>query len=249
MDQAEVMVGALGVSMWQAVEPPSVGLTTNPRPMADRRDHTNRPRLGHRQLMVKRVLDVTVALFLLAVTAPVMAVVATLVSVTSRGPVLFRQQRVGRSGTVFEVLKFRTMIDGTDQIVRRDPALWAVYVANDHKLPHAVARYTPCGQLLRRFGVDELPQLVNVLRGQMSLVGNRPIEQTQLNERCESSQRLYGLLPPGLTGLWQVTGRSTITDDARIVLEDSYIRTWNIKQDLSLLIRTPVAVLRFDDTR
>jgi exopolysaccharide production protein ExoY len=212
----------------------------------DRRNHSTRPKLTRGRMRMKRAVDISVASAVLTVASPVMAAVAVAVRATSRGPIIFRQTRVGRDGRPFKMLKFRTMLNGTDELVRRNPELWALYVANDHKLPDGVAMYTPIGAALRKLSLDELPQLINVLRGEMSLVGIRPIERTQLDQRCQSSQRLYGLMAPGLTGLWQVNGRSTVTDADRVELDNSYVRTWNLKQDLSLLVKTPVAVLKVD---
>jgi len=205
-------------------------------------NHVPRPSLSQR--FGQRSLDLIGAAVLLLFTLPLWPLIAAAVKLTSRGPVLFRQQRVGLGGQEFTMLKFRTMLDGTDSYVRSDPTVWAAYVANDHKLPAEFNRFTPIGRKLRRWSLDELPQLINVLRGDMSLVGVRPIESTQLEEREAKSRALYVSLRPGLTGLWQVEGRATVRSAERATLDDRYVCTRSVLGDIALLCRTPLAVLR-----
>lgn len=195
-------------------------------------------------LIVRRTLDVVLAFVALAVAGAAMLVVALLVRLTSRGPAIFRQERIGMAGKPFTILKFRTMVDGMYEHVRADPVLWNEYVNHDHKLPAHLARPTRLGSLLRKLSLDELPQLINVLRGEMSMVGVRPIERTQLELRSVESQRLYATLRPGLTGLWQVEGRSALRHEGRIALDDRYVLEWSPMLDVKLLLRTPMAVLR-----
>jgi len=198
------------------------------------------------QAAVKRVLDVAVAALLLLVLLPVLATVAVLVACTSPGPVLFRQQRVGRDGRLFWFYKFRTMFDGNDPAAHR-----AYYVelvtANTaaaqgaYKLV-ADPRVTSVGRVLRRFSFDELPQLLNVVKGDMSLVGPRPpipyeVELYGPRERARLS------VTPGLTGLWQVSGRSTLSFKEMIELDLAYINNWSLGLDLLILLRTPWAIL------
>lgn len=202
------------------------------------------PRPSAAQRLGQRSLDLVGAATLLLVTLPIWPLIAAAVKLTSRGPILFRQTRIGLGGKEFAMLKFRTMLEGTDSFVRSDPAVWKAYVANDHKLPAEFNRFTPVGRKLRRWSLDEFPQLINVLRGDMSLVGVRPIEATQLAEREAKSRALYTSLRPGLTGLWQVEGRATVRSAERATLDDHYVCTRSLLGDMALLCRTPLAVLR-----
>ena len=190
-----------------------------------------------------RLLDVIGALFLLIVLSPVVLLVALLVWRSSPGPVIFRQQRIGRNGQLFNVLKFRSMCDGTDLQLLTDPELRRRYEQNDFKLQADDPRITPVGRVIRKTSVDELPQLFNVLRGDMSLVGVRPLLARELALRSHYDQEMYMQHLPGLTGLWQVEGRSSVGDDARAELDRRFLEAWSPQQNLALLVRTPRAVL------
>lgn len=193
--------------------------------------------------LVMRVVDVVAALVLLLVLSPVMAVVAVLVKRSSPGPIIFRQERIGRNGQLFDVFKFRSMADGTQERVLTDPVLRREYEQNDFKLPSNAACITPVGRVIRKTSLDELPQLWNVVRGEMSLVGVRPLLARELALRSSYDQELYALHTPGLTGLWQVEGRSTVGDDARAELDRRFLEEWSPRANVILLVRTPKVVL------
>ncbi len=192
---------------------------------------------------VIRLIDFVFAVVMLVVLAIPMVVIALLVKITSPGPVMFKQERVGQHGRKFQVLKFRTMADGTHDQVLADPELRRIYTLNDFKLPGDDPRITKVGSFLRRTSLDELPQFVNVLKGQMGLVGVRPIEFDQLAMRSEYDQDLYRLHRPALTGLWQVAGRSTFRDTHRVELDRLCLEQWALWPNLWILLRTPKAVL------
>jgi exopolysaccharide production protein ExoY len=192
---------------------------------------------------LSRVLDIVVGLVSLILCAPVMVVIAVLVRVTSHGPVIFRQSRVGLGAQPFEVLKFRTMANGTHAEVLNDPELRLLYETNDFKLQSDDPRITRVGRFLRRTSLDELPQFVNVLKGEMGLVGVRPLLQHELQLRSLHDRGLYDHHRPGLTGLWQVEGRSTIGGDHRIELDREYLDEWPVRSSANILLRTPWAVL------
>jgi exopolysaccharide production protein ExoY len=195
-------------------------------------------------LVLKRALDLVFCLVaFVLLTIPALIIIA-LVLATSRGPILFTQDRVGRDGRRFTLLKFRTMIDGTHREVRADESLRAAYLQNDFKLPADDPRITPLGRILRKTSLDELPQVVNVFWGDMSVVGIRPLLPEELASRPEQDQELYRSLRPGLTGLWQVEGRSSIVQDDRVALDRRYVEQWSIVNDLKIVVRTPLAVLR-----
>ena len=192
---------------------------------------------------VKRAVDVSLSLIALAVTMPVWLVAALLVRCTSSGPVLFRQARVGRGGREFTVLKFRSMFrDAESQL--HDRGMYATYVAGGFKLAVAQeSRVTRIGKILRKTSLDELPQLLNVIRGEMSLVGPRPVVPSELD--CYGDlKHCYLGVRPGITGVWQVSGRSQVRFPERAHLDKLYFQQRSLLVDLAILVRTPWAVLR-----
>jgi len=195
-------------------------------------------------LWTKQVLEFVLSLVLTIVLLPVFAVLALLVKLSSPGPVFFRQPRIGRGGKVFTCLKFRTMYQDAEarleEILKRDPAVraeWERYarITGD-------PRVTRIGRWLRRFSLDELPQLLNVLRGEMALVGPRPYLVSEL-ERVGKYLKTIVRVRPGLTGLWQVSGRAELPFEERMLLDEYYIRNWSLWLDFSILVRTIRAVL------
>ncbi len=201
------------------------------------------PSLQGQQLVLKRLLDIVGVSVLLIVLSPVFLLLGLLIRLGSRGPVFFTQQRVGRGGQPFRIIKFRTMIEGAEE--QRDELLpHSVYPdARLFKVP-GDPRITRLGRWLRRSSLDELPQLVNVLRGEMSLVGPRPPLPSEVALYDEHHYARFAV-PPGITGPWQVSGRNTVTDFEQVIaLEREYIRDWSLATDLWILLRTVPVVLR-----
>ncbi len=190
--------------------------------------------------VLKRSFDFFVALLLTLVLSPLLLLISVAVAISSRGPVFYRSQRPGIGGEAFACLKFRTMRSGADQMqadleslneasgalfkIRRDP------------------RLTRVGVLLRRYSLDELPQLFNVLAGQMSLVGPRPLPQRDFDQLEDWHKKRY-LVLPGITGLWQVSGRSELDFDDLVRLDFLYLERWSVGLDLAILLKTVPAVL------
>ncbi len=201
------------------------------------------PTLRGGQLIVKRIVDLIGASVGLILATPILLMVAALVKLDSRGPVLFRQNRVGRGGRLFKIFKFRTMVDGADE--RRDELIeQSIYP--DRRLFKIVRdpRTTRLGTWLRRSSLDELPQLFNVLKGEMSLVGPRPPIPSEV-DLYEAHHYARFDVKPGITGPWQVAGRNGITDFEQVVaLETRYIRDWSLLGDIGILMRTSWVVLR-----
>jgi exopolysaccharide biosynthesis polyprenyl glycosylphosphotransferase len=189
----------------------------------------------------KRTLDYTISLAALVLLSPLLLVLAVAVKVTSPGPILHRRQVIGERGRRFDALKFRTMRIGGDAILAARPDLQAE-LAERGKLEDD-PRITSIGRLLRRWSLDELPQLFNVLRGQMSLVGPRMITESELPKFGHWRDNLI-TVKPGLTGLWQISGRSRLGYDDRVRLDMYYIRTYSVWRDVEILLRTLPAVLR-----
>jgi lipopolysaccharide/colanic/teichoic acid biosynthesis glycosyltransferase len=185
------------------------------------------------QLALKRAMDVSGALAGLFILSPLFLVCAVLVRGSSPGPILFRQQRLGRLGEPFLILKFRTMLSDAPDL--RNPDGSAFSGSSD-------PRVTPIGRFLRSTSLDELPQLWNVVRGEMSLIGPRPDQCNQLiHYRPEELEKLR--MKPGLSGLAQISGRNAISWECRKALDCQYVRNWSIALDLSILIRTIPLVL------
>jgi exopolysaccharide biosynthesis polyprenyl glycosylphosphotransferase len=192
--------------------------------------------------LMKRILDVVLSFVLLVAIAPTLVVIGLLVKLTSRGPVLFRQERLGRNKRRFVIYKFRTMAANAEQLL---PALEVLNEATGpvFKIRND-PRVTPLGRLLRRTSLDELPQLFNVLRGDMSLVGPRPLPLRDYEGFDQDWQRRRFSVRPGITCLWQVNGRSNIGFDHWMELDLQYLDQWSIWLDVKILAQTIPAVLR-----
>ena len=199
---------------------------------------------SRRSRVLKRTGDIVFSLAVLTLGSPLFLVLGMLVKLTSRGPVFYVQQRVGRDYRSFGVVKFRTMRRDADHVLGRilaqSPDL-AEEFRNDYKLRND-PRITPLGKFLRRSSLDELPQFLNVLRGEMSVVGPRPIVRDEL-ERYGSSMDEVLAVRPGLTGLWQVSGRNNLSYATRVKLDVLYARHRNIWMDLRIILRTIGVVL------
>jgi exopolysaccharide biosynthesis polyprenyl glycosylphosphotransferase len=192
------------------------------------------------QRIAKRGFDVAAAVTLLIVLAPVMALIALLVRFDSPGPAIFRQTRCGKDGHPFTFLKFRGMVDGAEA---RQAELEALNEADGpiFKIRND-PRTTRVGRFIRRTSLDELPQLWNVLRGEMSLVGPRPPVPAEV-ARYQPWQRTRLRGVPGITGLWQVSGRSELSFDEMVRLDIKYLEEWSLWLDVQILLRTVLAVL------
>ena len=193
----------------------------------------------------KRLFDIVGSLILMLAFAPFLPVVALLVKVSSPGPLLFTQERLGEGGRRFRIYKFRTMYEDAEKVLQSDPALYQRYIKNNYKFPRGEdPRITPLGSLLRTTSLDELPQLFNVLKGDMSLVGPRPIVPPEIGKYGEYGP-LFMSVKPGLTGNWQINGRSEIDDYShRAALDIEYVRDQSLKTDVDILLKTIPAVLR-----
>ena len=190
---------------------------------------------------LKRALDISGATAGLLLLAPLLLVIATVIRFTSHGPVFFRQRRVGRRGHAFDMLKFRTMYKGADQL--KSELLDRNEGAEGFFKIEADPRVTPVGRLLRRTSLDELPQLINVLRGEMSLVGPRPLVDEE-DARIEGLHRRRLDVTPGMTGAWQILGSSRIPMRDMVTIDYLYRTNWSLWLDVKILLRTVPHVLR-----
>jgi exopolysaccharide biosynthesis polyprenyl glycosylphosphotransferase len=199
------------------------------------------PRLDNSQRVLKRALDVTVSLGGLVLLSPLFLAVATAIRLDSPGPILFRQKRVGADGRVFLCYMFRSMYEGAErrqaELEPLNEADGPVFKIKDDP------RVTPIGRLLRRWSVDELPQLANVLKGEMSLVGPRPLPVWDFRRMEEAHKRRLEAVP-GMTGYWQISGRSNLSFEEMVRLDLYYVENWSLSFDVEIILRTLGAVLR-----
>jgi exopolysaccharide biosynthesis polyprenyl glycosylphosphotransferase len=190
--------------------------------------------------LLKRAFDLTVSALVLVGGLPLWLAIAAAIKLTSRGPVLYRDLRVGLHERQFEMLKFRTMELGADKerarLAHRNEAEGPLFKIRDDP------RVTPVGRVLRRFSLDEVPQVLNILRGEMSLVGPRPLPKEDY-ERLEQWHRKRSLVLPGMTGLWQISGRSDLSFDDLVNLDFYYLERWSLGLDVTILLKTIPAVL------
>lgn len=202
--------------------------------------HVDQIRLQQGSAILKRSLDVVVGALLGVLTSPFMLAASVAIRLDTPGPILFRQIRVGKEGEEFTLLKFRTMVEDADQLLRG--------VEHLNEVGHGFfkvredPRVTRVGRLLRKWSIDELPQLWNVLKGEMSMVGPRPPLPREV-ETYESWQLRRLRVRPGITGVWQVSGRSTIPFEEAVRMDLFYIENWSLGMDLFLLAKTVLAVL------
>ena len=190
---------------------------------------------------VKRAFDLAISIGLLLVLSPILLISIVMIRLTSPGPILFRDQRVGLGEQPFAMLKLRSMVTNAAQaqaeLEEQNEADGALFkIRND-------PRVTPIGRVLRRFSIDELPQLLNVIKGEMSLVGPRPLPMRDYQLLEQWHRRRYSVLP-GITGLWQVSGRSNLGFDTLVRLDFYYLESWSIWMDIAIIARTPLAILR-----
>jgi len=207
-------------------------------PGREERATAHHPSVGHPG---KRALDILGAGLVLLLTAPVIVVAGAAVALTSPGPLLHRRRVVGLGGKEFDALKLRTMVSDADRVLAENPQLREAFEVN-FKLERD-PRVTPVGRFLRKWSIDELPQLVNVLKGEMSLIGPRMITRAELGKYGPQAGRLTAVRP-GLSGLWQVSGRQEIEYTDRVRLDLDYIDHWSLGRDVAIALRTPAAVLR-----
>ena len=220
---------------------------SGPSRAAGSRRSLSLPSTLFRYRVVKRILDIMLVILAIPVLVPALLLVGLLVKLTSPGPAFFSHRRICRDGAFFSMWKFRTMcVDSSDlleQYLSKNPTARAEW-AKCHKLKYD-PRVTPVGLFLRRFSLDELPQVWNVLSGQMSLVGPRPIVAAEV-ERYADSFEFYCRVKPGVTGLWQVSGRNELTYDERVALDRRYVTRWSLFADLKILLRTFKSVVNSD---
>ena len=199
------------------------------------------PRRRRRYEKAKRGIDISVAVAMLVIALPIMAAIIVAIKTTSRGPVFFRHRRLRKGGVEFDCIKFRTMVEDAEELLKNDKSLQERFAAR-YKI-HDDPRITIVGRILRRTSLDELPQLIHVIRGEMTLIGPRPIVRDEVPRYSIYSDKLLSV-KPGLSGLWQTSGRSHVSYRQRVHLDMHYIDHRGLLFDLQLLLMTVAAVVR-----
>lgn len=183
------------------------------------------------QYIVKKVFDLSVSLFLLVILTPFFAILSLLIKITSKGPVFFVQERGGKNGKPFKIIKFRTMQERT------------VDLYTDYEISEDDRRITRIGLILREMSLDELPQLINVVKGDMSLIGPRPTLLSQIRDYDETEKKRLIMLP-GITGLAQVSGRNSLTWPEKIKYDIFYVEHWSLVLDIKIMLKTIKVIIK-----
>jgi exopolysaccharide biosynthesis polyprenyl glycosylphosphotransferase len=212
------------------------------RPVADLPlIHLDKPQYDGAKRFQKRAFDVCFSLLVLIPAMPLILIAVALVKLTSKGSGFYESERIGLDGESFNMLKIRTMVDGADQM-RDDLAQFNEVDGGGLFKMRRDPRVTPVGRFLRRYSIDELPQFINVLRGQMSVVGPRPLLPAEV-DAYDHRERRRLLVRPGITGLWQISGRSNLSWDDCVRLDLSYVENWSMMSDLIIAVKTVRPVL------
>jgi exopolysaccharide production protein ExoY len=192
----------------------------------------------------KRAMDIVGAIIGLVLTSPLFLIISIFYLFgDSKGPIFFKQVRVGKNGKRFYIYKFRSMIVNAEEKLKADKELYQKYLRNNYKLePHEDPRITNLGRFLRKTSLDEIPQLINVLKGEMSLVGPRPVVEAELVEYRERVNEFLSV-KPGITGYWQVSGRSSVGYPDRIDIELFYVYNQSLLLDIKILVKTVITVM------
>ena len=191
------------------------------------------------------MFDKIFSTIILILISPVLVIVALLIILNDGFPVIFQQNRVGKDGKFFKIYKFRSMVKNAEEILKTDETLYKKYVKNDFKLNAEEAiRILPFGNFMRKTSIDELPQFINVLKGEMSVVGPRPVVGKELDILYGENADKYKSVKPGVTGLWQASGRSNLTGDQRFKLDLEGIERKSLKFDIYVIFKTIMEVLR-----
>lgn len=213
------------------------------------------PNKGEKELLgkfntykyVKRIADIIIASTALVVLSPLFLIIAVLIKAESKGPVFFAHKRIGKYGKEIKILKFRTMVDNAEDLIKKFTPEQMEEFKRNFKLEND-PRITKIGKILRKTSLDELPQLINIIRGELSLIGPRPVIGMEL-EKYENNKRKFLSVTPGLTGYWAANGRSNISYEQRMIMELYYIDNISWKLDLKIFFKTILSVLKKEGAR
>ena len=185
-----------------------------------------------------------ISLFLIIILSPVFIILYLIISIDDGFPTIFAQKRIGKNGKIFKCYKFRSMLNNAEEILQNDKSMMKIYIENGYKIPEEFEkRYTKYGSFLRKTSLDELPQLFNVLLGQMNLVGPRPIVPNELEHYQGEKRKDFLSMRPGMTGIWQVSGRSDLDYPERVDFELTYKSKRSFLFDFKILLKTFLVVI------
>lgn len=195
-------------------------------------------------LSIKRTIDILFTIIGLIIAIPIFIIISIISFFENpKGPIFFKQKRIGEYGEIFYIYKFRSMVLNAEEKLKNNKELYEKYIKNNYKLePHEDPRITTLGKFLRRTSLDELPQLINVLKGEMSLIGPRPVVEEELKEYGDRTDDFVSV-KPGLTGYWQVSGRSDVGYPERVDIELFYVYNQSLILDLKIFIKTILIVI------
>jgi lipopolysaccharide/colanic/teichoic acid biosynthesis glycosyltransferase len=197
---------------------------------------------------VKRIMDIVFTLILMVIFSPILIIVPFLIKLDSPGPIVYRQKRVGKADKEFYMYKFRSMVEGAEKILKKNRSLLTRFKNGDWKLTKD-PRVTKFGKILRVLTIDEMPQFLNVLKGEMSLVGPRAYREEELDEQQKKHPKTKELIKqiltvkPGITGPWQTSGRNVIPFKTRAEMDAEYARARSIWRDIVIVLKTPLAMI------
>ena len=190
--------------------------------------------------------NLMLSIIFIIILSPIIIFISLLILILDGYPIIFKQNRIGKDGKIFKMFKFRSMKKNAEEILKNDKDLYKLYLENDFKIPEEIdTRYISIGSFIRKTSIDEIPQFFNVMAGDMNIVGPRPIVKKEL-QKYGKLKKYYLAVKPGITGLWQVSGRSNISYKERREIDKNYVKSRSIFLDLKIILKTPLKVIKRD---
>ena len=190
--------------------------------------------------------NLMLSIIFIIIFSPIIIFISLLILILDGYPIIFKQNRIGKDGKIFKMFKFRSMKKKAEEILKNDKKLYKLYLENDFKIPEEIdTRYISIGSFIRKTSIDEIPQFFNVMAGDMNIVGPRPIVKKEL-QKYGKLKKYYLAVKPGITGLWQVSGRSNISYKERREIDKNYVKSRSIFLDLKIILKTPLKVIKRD---
>lgn len=199
-------------------------------------------RKGNWYIILKRIIDIILSIIAIIILAPIFVIVATAIKIDSKGPVIFKHKRIGKDGKIIYIYKFRTMVQNAEDLIKSFTPQQQKEFKENYKLTND-PRITRVGKFLRKTSIDELPQIINILKGDLAIIGPRPVIKEELEKYQENKERFLSVTP-GLTGYWAANGRSSTTYEQRMAMELHYVDNISLVMDAKIFLKTIVSVLK-----